>query len=317
MTQKWKISLLGLAVALSAVSCAPVGPNTPPLATFSVEPEGGYAPLRIQLDAAESLDPDGSIRAYTWDFGDGTPTASGVQCVHDYEDEGIDAGDYVLTLSVRDDRGTESTTSRRVTVLNPAPVPVVEASAWYGTSPLVVAFDAGASYDSSGEIVAWAWDFGDGETATGGTASGGAATGATVSHTFTASSARAFTVTLTLTDDDGAQGRTSVTVRVVGGGETNAPPVARFVSVPTTGVAPLAVSFDAATSTDGDGHIVTYAWSFGDGATGTGVAPQHTFGVPGTYTVQLSVTDDDGASSAVSHEVVVSAFIPQPPPPPG
>jgi PKD repeat protein len=277
------------------------------LATFSVEPEGGYAPLHIRLDAAESLDPDGSIRAYTWDFGDGTPDASGVECVHDYQDEGIDEGDYVLTLSVRDDRGTESSTSRRVTVLNPAPVPVVGASAWYGTSPLTIGFDADASYDSSGEIVAWAWNFGDGE----------AATGRTVSHTFTASSARAFTVTLTLTDDDGAQGRTSVTVRVVNAGTTNAPPVARFVSVPTTGVAPLAVLFDAAISTDGDGHIVTYAWTFGDGATGTGVAPQHTFGVPGTYTVQLSVTDDGGASSAVSHEVVVSAFIPQPPPPPG
>jgi PKD repeat protein len=235
-----------------------------------------------------------------------------VQCVHDYEDEGIDEGDYVLTLSVRDDRGTGSTTSRRVTVLNPAPVAVIEASTWYGTSPLTIAFDAGASYDSSGEIVAWAWAFGDGETATGGTG-----TGENVSHTFTAASARAFTVTLTLTDDDGAQGRASVTVRVVGGGETNAPPVARFVAVPTTGVAPLAVSFDAATSTDGDGHIVTYAWTFGDGATGAGIAPQHAFGVAGTYTVQLAVTDDDGASSSVSHEIVASAWIPQPPPPPG
>jgi PKD repeat protein len=307
MTQTWKISLLGLAVVLAAVSCAPVGPNTPPLATFSVQPEGGYAPLHIQLDAAESLDPDGSIRAYTWDFGDGTPDASGVQCVHDYEDEGIDEGDFVLTLSVRDDRGTESTTSRHVTVLNPAPVAVVGASAWYGTSPLAIAFDAGASYDSSGEIVAWAWDFGDGELAT----------GENVSHTFTAASARAFTVTLTLTDDDGAQGRASVTVRVVGVGTTNAPPVARFVSIPTTGVAPLAVSFDAVASTDEDGHIEAYAWTFGDGATGTGVAPQHTFAAPGTYTVQLSVTDDDSASSSVSHEIVVSAFIPQPPPPPG
>jgi PKD repeat protein len=303
MTQKWKISLLGLAVVLAAVSCAPVGPNAPPLATFSVEPEGGYAPLHIHLDATESLDPDGSIRAYNWDFGDGAPAASGVQCVHDYEDE----GDYVLTLAVRDDRGTESATSRRVTVLNPAPVAVVDASAWYGTSPLAVLFDAGASHDSSGEIVAWAWDFGDGE----------AATGESVAHTFTAASARAFTVTLTLTDDDGAQGRASVTVRVVGVGTTNAPPVARFVFVPTTGVAPLAVSFDAATSADGDGRIVTYAWTFGVGATGGGVAPQHTFGVPGTYRVELSVTDDAGASSSVSHEVVVSTFIPQPPPLPG
>jgi PKD repeat protein len=303
MTQKWKIPLLGLAVALSAVSCAPVGPNTPPLATFSVEPEGGYAPLHIQLDAAESLDPDGSIRAYSWDFGDGTSAGKGVECVHDYRDEGI----YVLALSVRDDRGTESTTSQNVTVWNPAPVPVIDASAWYGPSPLTIAFDAGASYDSSGEIVAWAWDFGDGETGT----------GETISHTFAAASARAFTVTLTLTDDDGAQARASVTVRVVGVGTTNAPPVARFVAVPTTGVAPLAVSFDAATSADGDGHIVTYAWTFGDGATGTGVAPQHAFGVAGTYTVQLTVTDDDGAASAVSQEVVVSAWIPQPPPPPG
>jgi PKD repeat protein len=303
MSQKWRTLSLGLVLVLSAVSCAPIGPNTPPVASFSADPEGGYAPLHIRLDAATSLDPDGSIRAYNWGFGDGTPAVKGVECVHDYDDEGV----YTVSLSVRDDRGAESTTSRNVTVWNPAPVPVIDASAWYGASPLTITFDGGASYDSSGEIIAWAWAFGDGETAT----------GETVFHTFAAASARAFTVTLTLTDDDGAQGRTSVTVRVVSGGETNAPPVARFASVPTTGVAPLPVSFDAATSTDGDGHIVTYAWTFGDGATGVGVAPQHTFGVAGTYTVQLTVTDDDGASSAVSQEIVVSILIPEPPPPPG
>ncbi|MCX6092445.1 MAG: PKD domain-containing protein [Candidatus Bipolaricaulota bacterium] len=303
MSQKWRTLSLGLVIVLSAVSCAPIGPNTPPVASFSADPEGGYAPLHIRLDAAGSLDPDGSIRAYNWGFGDGTSAVKGVECVHDYDDEGV----YTVSLSVRDDRGGESTTSRHVTVLNPAPVPVVEATVWYGTSPLAVSFDAEASYDLSGEIVAWAWDFGDGETAT----------GQDVDHTFVVASPRAFTVTLTLTDDDGAQGRASVTVRVVSDGTTNAPPVVHFAAIPMSGIAPLAVSFDAAASSDEDGHVVTYAWAFGDGTVGAGVAVQHTFLAPGTYSVGLSVTDDEGASSTVSQYIVVSALIPEPPPPPG
>ncbi|MDH3458376.1 MAG: PKD domain-containing protein, partial [Gemmatimonadota bacterium] len=55
-------------------------------------------------------------------------------------------------------------------------------------------------------------------------------------------------------------------------------------------------TFDGSGSTDPDGTIVSYEWDFGDGATGTGVSPSHTYAAAGTYDVTLTVTDNDGAT---------------------
>jgi PKD repeat protein len=76
----------------------------------------------------------------------------------------------------------------------------------------------------------------------------------------------------------------------------------------------LEVAFDAFTSTDPDGSIVSYAWDFGDGQQGTGVTPTHTYTSEGTYTVTLTVTDNDGASRAASHEIAVVTEILPPDP---
>ena len=69
------------------------------------------------------------------------------------------------------------------------------------------------------------------------------------------------------------------------------------------GQAPLSVTFDATTSIDGDGTIVSYAWNFGDGSDPVvRIEPTtaHTYGATGTFTVSLTVTDDDGASDSVT-----------------
>lgn len=92
-----------------------------------------------------------------------------------------------------------------------------------------------------------------------------------------------------------------------GGGKddvaANQPPVASF----TFSCTHLSCSFDASGSSDPDGNIVAYSWTFGDGATGSGVTVSHTYGSAGTRTARLSVTDNDGATRSQSHSVTVTA----------
>lgn len=86
-------------------------------------------------------------------------------------------------------------------------------------------------------------------------------------------------------------------------GTANQPPVASFSSA----CSGLACTFDASASSDPNGSITNYAWNFGDGQTGTGAKPSHTYGAGGTYQVRLTVTDNLGASTATTNAVAVTA----------
>ena len=84
-------------------------------------------------------------------------------------------------------------------------------------------------------------------------------------------------------------------------------PIARFTASLLSGLSPLRVDFDAGTSYDPDGRIVSYGWDFADGSTDTGQATSHTFtaATTQTYTVRLTVTDDDGAASVAYQSIEV------------
>jgi PKD repeat protein len=85
----------------------------------------------------------------------------------------------------------------------------------------------------------------------------------------------------------------------------NKPPMAAMEFAPTWGQAPLKVYFSAAQSKDPDGTIVSYVWSFGDGAQGNGMFAEHEYTKKGSFVVTLTVTDDKGATSFAKGTVFV------------
>jgi PKD domain/PQQ-like domain/Fibronectin type III domain len=94
---------------------------------------------------------------------------------------------------------------------------------------------------------------------------------------------------------------------------TNKPPTAVMSATPSTGPAPLTVTFDGRGSTDLDGTVASWAWSFGDGSSSTGSVTTHTYVTPGTYTASLTVVDNGGASSTTTGSIVVTALPPAAP----
>jgi PKD repeat protein len=101
----------------------------------------------------------------------------------------------------------------------------------------------------------------------------------------------------------------SVTLFVIppSGAPSNQPPVARATATPGSGTAPLAVAFDGRASSDPDGSIASYAWTFGDGGSAAGPTASHTYQGAGTYTARLTVTDNQGATNSTTVSILVTS----------
>jgi len=151
-------------------------------------------------------------------------------------------------------------------------------------------FDASASTSTTGTIVQWLWNFGDGSTAS----------GEIVPHTFR--SAGTFAVTLTVIDSIGASN--SITQNVTVG--QGALPTASFVVSPTSPVIGQQINFNASQSRPAPGRTIrSFQWDFGDGTTGSGQTTSHAYANNGTFTVLLTVTDDAGRTAVATQSVTV------------
>lgn len=258
------------------------GPNVAPTAAFSLDCDW----LACTFDGSASTDPDadGSVVDYSWDFGDGV-SGTGMTTSHMFASE----GQATVTLTVTDDRGGTGVIAHDVELVR-APNSAPQASFKVSCSGMDCDFDASGSSDPDpdGAITSYAWDFGDGSTAT----------GVVTSHAY--QSQADVTVTLTVTDD---RGGTDTAVKTVTVQLPNTLPSASF-SVDCTW---LVCSLDATSSADADGTIEGYHWEFGDGSTGTGVAPSHTYPHTGTFDVVLTVTDDRGGTATHTHSVGVES----------
>lgn len=179
-------------------------------------------------------------------------------------------------------------TDELVDIENQSPVArlIVPQSARVGRA---AAFDGSLSSDPDGRIMRYHWDFGDQTSAD----------GQAPSHIY--NQGGSYSVTLVVTDDHGAEGSGQATLAVT----ANAAPTA-VIEGPATIVAGQPAQFSAASSSDSDGTIAGQSWFASDGASGTGLHFDHTFADAGSYTVSLTVSDDQGATGDAQHAIEVT-----------
>jgi PKD repeat protein/KaiC/GvpD/RAD55 family RecA-like ATPase len=265
-----------------------IAQDIPPVAQFTESAKTVDTGVPVQFDASSSYDPDGTITSYDWSFGDGN-TGVGIVANHAYAENGT----YTVVLTVHDNDGLTNTSQDLIVVNDRAPVAQFVLSTGTVDTGVFVQFDASPSYDPDGTITSYHWDFGDGNDAV----------GKVTTHSFAEDGL--YTITLTVTDNDGTTKSALDTVSV-----QNRAPVAQFTKSASTVDTGTFVQFNASTSYDPDGTLVNYYWDFGDGQTGMGMVASHAFGENGTYSVALTVTDNDGLTDSTHETVVVQGRTP-------
>ncbi|MCJ7581349.1 MAG: PKD domain-containing protein [Candidatus Aminicenantes bacterium] len=167
-----------------------------PIALFELSANTGMAPFSVTCDASGSVDVDGSLVSYDWDFGDWT-TGSGSVVTHSYET----GGTFNVSLTVTDNEGKTDMTIKPILVFE-KPKASFTVSSDFGKQPLKVTFDGSASTDSDGTIASYLWDFGNGLTGQ----------GKTINHTY--STPGEFLSILTVIDNDGYTATATKTITV-------------------------------------------------------------------------------------------------------
>ncbi|HEC86515.1 MAG TPA: PKD domain-containing protein, partial [Thermoplasmatales archaeon] len=165
-------------------------------------------------------------------------------------------------------------------------------------------FDASASHDPDGNITGYRWDFdGDGSWDTEWLKT------PIATHNYT--STGFYTIILEVKDNQGATDTDSTSAIIEE--SFNYPPTTPVISGPSTGYANTSYNFTAV-STDNDSATLQYTFNWGDGETtttefvpnGTAVHLNHTWHVPGNYTIQVMAYDNNTVSGTATHYVEIT-----------
>jgi PKD repeat protein len=284
------ILLLGIQIA-AGISLASFGASTGE-ALFVASVTAVRTNEAVLFDASSSR--SGSLVVlYEWDFdSDGAPDAvAGTPTIeHVYRDDGV----FTVRLRIVDEAGLVTTSSLPLTiaVANRAPVAAVGTLEGMARAQIPVQFTGTAS-DEDGAILAWAWEFDDGNRGE----------GPDPIHTY--ASPGTYIVRLTVTDDDGAASEPVSTALLV----EDAPPSAAFTLHDGSADSGLAVWFVDTTAISNPTNVIHVGWDFGDGVYRAAGGPSadgvyvHIYESPGVYLVTLYVIDKFGAMSTISQTV--------------
>ena len=297
------------AINVAAVTVRVV--NRHPNAAATVTPETGEVGVtQFHFDATGSDDGDADTLVYRWDLG---PDAAGDPIVDSRAEfdfvfpAGAALGPRRITLTVDDPRGGRDVRVLQVGLGGPAPIsgiiinpePVVT-----GAVPVVGTIgpgrpDLSVSFSLlAGDPTASAW-----RLATAAGASVATGPGATLDHVFGVGEHGEYRIS-----------RVAPNGQVVGAERSfrvNAAPIAVFSTSGGSTDSPRTVDFSVVGSSDPDGSIVAWRWTFGFFAawTSSDPAPTHVFTHPGRYQVRLEVVDSDGATNSAVQDVQVTGPI--------
>lgn len=279
MKKMWAAIAVLIAVGMLIAGCPKA--NEKPNAKFTPDKNLVFVGGSINFNATASKDPDGSIKNYFWNFGDGnaqdvtTKTAA-----HQFNTAGV----FNATLYTKDDKGDKSKTVTAMVVV--APLPITSATQADTFSNITFSID---NSSLGTRITDYNWNYGDNSAQE---------KGPMVTHQFRENGS--FTVTLTIMYQ-GQSASSSLTVNIA-----DRPPVA---NISVGSVAPYysnkAIEFNGAASGDPDGNITKFFWQFSDQTTDNGSKVTHLFAKPGNYTVTLTVTDNDNGVGTTSLNITV------------
>ncbi len=156
--EKNRVTVIFVIILFIVGVCGCIGEkNKPPTVNIFASSASGYQPLQV-LFTTNATDPDGSIRSYYWDFGDGT-ISNQKNPNHTFY-----YGTYKAMLTVTDDKGAEISKNVTITVNNRSPTATASANPTSGSVPLTVTFSLDAS-DVDGSISSWKLDINNNGTA--------------------------------------------------------------------------------------------------------------------------------------------------------
>ncbi|MBU1746364.1 MAG: NPCBM/NEW2 domain-containing protein, partial [Chloroflexi bacterium] len=191
-------------------------------------------------------------------------------------------GTKSITVTATNAGGTVTST-HVITVGELAPEAAFSAAPLSGVVPLTVTF----TDESTGNITAWSWDFGD----------GGTSADQHPTHVYTRTGT--YTTALLVSGPGGSDAETKVAYITV----SHPAPAAAFIASPVTGTVPLNVAFtDQAT-----GAIIAWDWTFGDASVSGARYPEHEYTIPGTYTISLTVTGPGGSDTETKSNYITAA----------